>query len=117
MAISGTYSRPKLNQTLLEGYSITIADGETAGTFVIDIIATVGSNPKLLNRIILTPNISGYNLSFGGQILTFPGTAADRSSVTVPANNASTGTASTFVTPTVDLDAFYTAAGDTRANS
>lgn len=119
MALSKNFDRPKLATTLVEALSLSaaIADGGDGNTFVVDITTNVTQDdtdvvPKTLARIIITPGISGSSMTVTMQPYTFNGDAADYSAGgIVPSLSVATKG------NVVDLDAFFTAAGDTRKNS
>ena len=125
---SANWVRPKLNTTLNEAIVQTskLYDDTANGQWVLDFYATVNAQLRLEKRFLITP--SGY--AGGSLILTIA--ELDYSALAAqtydPTNLASaTGGLLTIAaggTPkvvgtssTLDLDAFYTLAGDARANS
>lgn len=113
MAITADYARPKLDGTLTEALAITPVVAEVGQTAVIDLTATIATNPKTLMRIVVPLNQSGVTLDLSNMaVYAFAGDSTNYSAggTTPP---LSEGT----LVSTLDLDAYYTAAGDARVNS
>jgi len=125
---SANWVRPKATTTLNEAIAQTakIYDDTANGRWVLDIYATVNAALRLEKRFLITP--SGY--AGGSLILTiaeldYSALAASTyvdtdlaSATTAPFTIAAGGTPKIIGTSsTLNLDAFYTLAGDARANS
>lgn len=125
---SANWVRPKAATTLNEAVvqNLKVYDDTANGRWVVDIYATVNAQPRLEKRFLLTP--SGY--AGGSLILTiaeldYSALAASTyvdtdlaSATTAPFTIAAGGTPKIIGTSsTLNLDAFYTLAGDARANS
>lgn len=125
---SANWVRPKLATTLNEAIAqnLKVYEDTSNGRWIADIYATVNGQLRLEKRFLLTP--SGY--AGGSLILTiaeldYSALAAstyvetDLASATgSPFTIAAGGTPKVIGTSsTLNLDAFYTLAGDARANS
>jgi hypothetical protein len=125
---SANWVRPKLATTLNEAVTQTgkLYDDTANGRFVFDVYATVNAALRLEKRFLITP--SGY--AGGSLILTiaeldYSALAAstyvdtDLASATgTPFTIAAGGTPKVIGTSsTLNLDTFYTLAGDARANT
>ena len=113
MAITADYDRPKLDGTLTEALAITPAVAEVGQTAVVDLTATIAASPKTLMRIVIPLSQSGVTLDLTNvQVYAFAGDSTNYSAGgTVPPLSEATAVR------TVDLDAYFTAAGDPRVNS
>jgi len=125
---SNNWVRPKLTTTLNESIvqNAKLYDDTANGCFVLDIYATVNAQLRLEKRFLITP--SGY--TGGSLVLTIAeldySAAADStyvdtnlaSATTAPFTIVAGGTPKVVGTSsTLNLDAFYTLAGDARANT
>jgi hypothetical protein len=123
---SANWVRPKLATTLNEAVVQTAKLFDDTNRFVLDVYATVNSQLRLEKRFLITP--SGY--AGGSLVLTiaeldYSALAASTydptdltSATTAPFTIAAGGTARTIGTSsTLNLDTFYTLAGDARANT
>lgn len=122
MALSAkNYDRPKLAQKLTENFTPIVALADNSNdTAILDIYANVNSANKVLCRVKVKVNVSGVNMAVTAQALVFPGTAATYSAGgTTPADAAAIAaqTTSEFPLASINLDSFYTEAGDARVNS
>ena len=116
MAVSADFTRPLATTTGTVSTSsvITTVEVDADNTFVIHLNATVGGNTKVVKRLKLALNISGATLTPVITALDFAGAAASYTGVSTPADSAATVT-QTVQLNSVDLDAFYTAAGVARS--
>ena len=120
-----TVQRPKLAPTLAENFAINaaIAGDDTTDTIIVDIFCSVTKDDastvnKTLARIKMPSKFQGPGWTTGANILIFPGSAPDYVAGGVtPPDSAAVGSPVSASSPYVDLDAFLTAAGDTRKNS
>lgn len=125
---SANWVRPKAATTLNEAIvqNAKLYDDTANGRFVLDIYATVNAQLRLEKRFLITPSgYTGGSLVFTIAELDYSALAAS----TYVDTNLASATSSPFTiaaggTPkeigkssTLDLDAFYTLAGDARANS
>jgi hypothetical protein len=117
--------RPKLSQTLTETFAINaaIAGDDTTDTIIVDIFTQITKDDdstanKTLARIKMPSNFQGAGWATGATILLFPGDAPNyvAGGVTPPDSEA-VGSPVSIASAYLDLDAFLTAAGDTRKNS
>jgi len=115
MAVSASFTRSLATTTesVATSYAITTVEDDGANTFVIHVNATVNAATKVVKRMKLALNISGNSLSPTLTVLDFAGNAASYTGVSVPADSAATAT-QVLALNTIDLDAFYTAAGVAR---
>lgn len=115
---SVNYSRPAATQTNNEAIVIAaaVADDTANSRFIVDITATVNAATRLVKKVVITPEYSGVNLRLDIKEYHFAGSATYTNS-TNPAIATATNASAPFNGKTnwLDLDAFYTSAGDTRA--
>ncbi len=115
-----TWARPKATATLDETLAPVAAIADAGDTAIVDIYASVNSANKVLVRVKLKLEKNGTDFRVGMSSLVFPGNATTYSAGgSTPADSAAVTGKSTPVvySSTVDLDAFYSAAGDARADS
>ena len=87
---------------------------------ITNIFAPVNAVPKLLGRVVIPtrfvkPDGRSWQFQFGAQLLVYPGGAANYTvGGAAPALNTATNLESAGIVwaPAIDLDTFYTAAGD-----
>lgn len=117
MALTPSFTRPKLALTTTKATSFTAVAAESGGKFYIDIIASVTQDDstvvsKTVFRIEVPLTFVNETLSIDPVVYAFAGTAANHTGVTVPA--LSVGQRGI---KTIDFSAFLTAAGDAAENS
>jgi hypothetical protein len=125
---SANWTRPKLATTLIESVIQTgkLYDDTANSRFVFDVYATVNAQLRLEKRFLLTPSgYAGGSLTLEVSELDYSTLAASTyvdtnltTATTAPFTIAAGGTPKVVGTSsTLNLDAFYTLAGDARANS
>lgn len=117
MAITTSFSRPKLATALSEPVILSAAIAEGTDEFIVDINVSITNDSsatvvKTLCRVKLPFTITGTTLKITDDKYVFAGNATTYSSGgNTPA--LSTGTKGN----TIDLNAFFTLAGDAQKNS
>jgi hypothetical protein len=117
MAINKTFNRPKASTTLTETVDLSAALAQTAEGWVVDIYSVVEKDDtttatKTLCRVVIPVSVSGSTLRIADKIYTFPGNAANYAvGGLIPALSVATEG------QTVNLDDFYTQAGNARKNA
>lgn len=117
MAINSSFNRPKLATTLSEPVVLTAAIAEGTDEFIVDINATITNDSsqqvtKTLCRVKLPFTINGTTFKVTDKKYVFPGNATNYSSGgNTPA--LSTGLEGNMV----ELNSFFTQAGDAQKNS
>ena len=116
MTITQTYPRAAATQINTESGSYAMVVTEDSGNkqFIIDFTGVVNANTKLIKRFKVPLTFGGSTLTQNVTELTFAGNAANYVSSTSPADSVAVATLSHTLT-SVDMDAFYTAAGDARS--
>ena len=117
---SQNWNRPLANQFGTEALQVdgVLTQDATKGEFTLHLIAQISGKTKVLSRIVVKPELSGSQLKFTMKSLKYRGDAADFTpNGLVPLANAAVNIDTAIVTTTelIDLDAFYTAAGDLRS--
>lgn len=120
MPITENWSRPLANPNSTEALALTAAVVEDAANkrIIINLFATIGSSPKLIQRIVLPIEIHENILRVGAIHYVFPGGAANYvAGVATPALDAAVNyeEPESAWGPPIDLNAFYTAAGDAQS--
>lgn len=109
---SQDWTRP-VTSTAAKAITPTADIAAVSGAFVVDVYGTVNSLSKVLTRIRIPVEFSGFQFRVGSQFLLFPGSAANYSAGgTTPANAAAISTTDVVYSPYIDLNNFYTAAGE-----
>lgn len=119
MTISFSFTRPLATVTGTETatYTTTLTEDGTNKYYVVDFVATIGSNSKLVRKLIITPTFTSTSLTFTVSEYLYAGNAANYVSATSPATTAAIGggASNTYTLSAQDMDAFHTAAGDARS--
>lgn len=119
---SANYVRPAATSTNNEAIVLALNGLEdTAATpdnVTVDLKATVNAAARLVHRLRITPEISGTNQRLKIEFLDFSSSAdqAYANAKTTPFTDAEADSVvQVGYTPWVNLDAFYTLAGDVRS--
>lgn len=120
MSINANWQRPFSEAAEAKTTAITHVLTETGGKAIVDVTTTINSTSKIIARLVLTPVLTGSTLKYQVNLLTFEGDAhGNYTSATNPADStaANAGASAQVVVPdTINLDAYYTAAGVNRTD-
>ena len=119
---SANFQRPAATSVNNEAIALTAVVLEdtaaTPGNVTLDLKATVNAAARLIHRIRVTPEYAGTMARNKVEYLTFTNQAANTYADAKTGNFEDVDALSVTLigyTPWIDLDAFYTAAGDARA--